>query len=246
MSTPTHASTTASAGTTSTATVATLTIPAADFALRDTIAALDGVAFDLERVVAHESERVMPLVWASGAERSAFERAFDDDPSVAAFDLLAALDDEHLYHMEWTDRIEALVHLLVEENGTILAAASANGQWHLRLLVPERGALARTHEVCKAAGLTVDIARIYALDEGRDERYYGLTDEQREAIALAAEHGYYEIPRETTAQDIADDIGISHQALSERIRRGHGNLIGTALAITDGIERETGDTSRFW
>lgn len=228
------------------ATVAELTVPAPDFALGDTIAALDDVVFEIERIVAHDPERLMPFVWVSGSERDVLERALRDDSSVAAFDLLADVGDgdtggdgdedegEYLYRMEWGERIEGLVHLLTEENATILAAATANEQWTLRLLVPERAALARTHDVCEQAGLTMDVTRIYALDDGRQGRF-GLTDGQREALELAFEHGYYEVPRDVMAKEFAEELGISHQALSERLRRAHGNLVENAVILGSGI-----------
>jgi predicted DNA binding protein len=221
-------------GNDSSATVAELAIPVAEFALGETATALDSVTFEIERVVADSGESLMPLLWVSGCEREALERAFDGDPSVEAFDLLAdttrdsSAESEFLYRMEWSERIEALVALLVEEGGTVLTARTANGRWHLRLLFPERAALARTYDSCEAAVPTVDVRRIYALDEGREDRF-GLTDEQREALVLAFDHGYYEIPRGTMVEEFAEAIGISHQALSERLRRGHGNLVANAV-----------------
>ncbi|WP_227378576.1 helix-turn-helix domain-containing protein [Haladaptatus halobius] len=35
----------------------------------------------------------------------------------------------------------------------------------------------------------------------------------------------YSIPRDATANDLAEELGVTHQALSERLRRVHGNLI---------------------
>ncbi|MFB9809579.1 helix-turn-helix domain-containing protein [Haladaptatus pallidirubidus] len=58
---------------------------------------------------------------------------------------------------------------------------------------------------------------------------FGLTESQRTALQLAAERGYYTVPREVTADDLSEEFGISHQALSERLRRAHGNLIQHVL-----------------
>lgn len=221
---------------TSSATIAELTVPVADFALGDTIDAIAGVAFEIERVVAHNGAGLTPFVWATGAERGALERALEDDPSVVAFDLLTDFEEdenEFLYRMEWGERTDCLTHLLVDEGGALLAAATAQGQWNLRLLVSERAALARTHAICEQAGLVMSIARIYELDEGRQGRF-GLTDGQQEALLFAFENGYYEIPRRMMAQEFAADLGISHQALSERLRRAHGNLVENAIVI--GVE----------
>ncbi|WP_254662883.1 helix-turn-helix domain-containing protein [Haladaptatus sp. W1] len=50
--------------------------------------------------------------------------------------------------------------------------------------------------------------------------------EQLEVLQLAAKHGYYDVPRGITLRELADRIDVSHQAVSERIRRAHGHLIG--------------------
>jgi predicted DNA binding protein len=222
-------------GANSSATVAELTMPVAAFALGETAAALEAVTFEIERVVAHGSDSLVPLVWVSGSGREALEQAWGGDPSVEGFDFLAdttgdSAESEFLYRMKWNERIEAFVGSLLEAGGTALTARTGNGRWHLRLLFPERAALARAYDDCEAVVPAIDVRRIYALEKGREDRF-GLTDEQREALALAFDHGYYEIPRGTVAEEFAEAIGISHQALSERLRRGHGNLIANALLL---------------
>ena len=222
-------------GNDSSATVAELAIPVAEFALGETATALDSVTFEIERAVADSGESLMPLLWVSGCEREALERAFDGDLSVEAFDLLAdttgdSAESEFLYRMEWNERIEAFVGLLLKAGGTVLTARTANGRWHLRLLFPERAALARAYDGCEAAVPTINVRKIYTLEEGREDRF-GLTDEQREALTLAFDHGYYGIPRRTMVEEFAEALGISHQALSERLRRAHGNLVENALLL---------------
>lgn len=58
------------------ATVAELELDAKDFALQETLIALDTVEFEVERVVAHDPEHIMPYVqrsarWVRHAERLA-------------------------------------------------------------------------------------------------------------------------------------------------------------------------------
>jgi len=62
-----------------------------------------------------------------------------------------------------------------------------------------------------------------------DEGSAPLTDKQLEVLNAALEHGYYECPRETQLKELADEIGISHQALSERMRRANKQLALAAL-----------------
>lgn len=53
------------------ATSAEVTLPAEEFALRETFEALPDVEFEVERVVAHDESRVMPILWVAGADSDA-------------------------------------------------------------------------------------------------------------------------------------------------------------------------------
>ena len=53
----------------------------------------------------------------------------------------------------------------------------------------------------------------------------------------AFEAGYYNIPRSISAEELATDLGISHQALSARFRRAHSQLVESELVINEEIER---------
>jgi predicted DNA binding protein len=56
-----------------------------------------------------------------------------------------------------------------------------------------------------------------------------LTDEQREVLQVAHDLGYFDVPRSATLADVAAELGISSQAASERLRRGHRQLIAQHL-----------------
>lgn len=52
-----------------------------------------------------------------------------------------------------------------------------------------------------------------------------ISEKQAEAVRLAAEGGYFEIPRDVSMSEIADELDICGQAASERLRRGIAKLI---------------------
>lgn len=247
MTMDTNTSTTTDTGTSATetentATIAELTIPGDDFALGESITTLDGITFEAERVVAHNSDHVMPYVWASGdgLDGTTIDTALQTDGTVADFEVLVALTDERLYRIEWSARIDMLVHLLAEE-GTILAASGTTDGWHLRILTPEHEALSQINDACKANGIGLDIDRIYPLDGGNSGNrsgQFGVTDKQQYTLTVAFEHGYYEIPRAATAPELADMLGISHQALSEQFRRAHSSLVENAVVLGRAAEND--------
>lgn len=51
------------------------------------------------------------------------------------------------------------------------------------------------------------------------------TQRQRQVIETAYENGYYDIPRETTTAELADEIGISRRTIEEHLRRGEKKLM---------------------
>lgn len=55
----------------------------------------------------------------------------------------------------------------------------------------------------------------------------GLTPRQREAVRIAHEKGYFDIPRKTSLDAVADELGISASSCSERLRRAQIHLVET-------------------
>ncbi|WP_336343386.1 helix-turn-helix domain-containing protein [Halalkalicoccus ordinarius] len=221
------------------ATIAELHIPADEFVLQHTLDTLD-VDFEIERIVAHDPEEIMPYIWATGADSDELESTLEEDPSVDEIDRIARPDDAVLYQMHWLDSIQTLVHILIEEEGTILVAEGNRSGWFLRVLFPDRDSLSRAYDFCRENGLSLDVQRIYNVDDGRQGRF-GLTNEQEETITAAYERGYYDVPRGVSLSDFAEELDVSHQALSERLRRGHKTLVENSVVLGRGEEEDEED-----
>ncbi|SEP96210.1 helix-turn-helix domain-containing protein [Natrinema salaciae] len=213
-------------------TIAELAVPAAEFALRHTLDVTDGLDAEIERVVAYEPEHVMPYVWFAGEESTlaTVDDALADDPSVDEAERLTEIDGECLYRMNWVDDVTVMLHLLTEAHATVLDAHAETDRWLFRVLFPERDAISRTYEFATEHGLSVEVRKIHRLEESRRGRS-GLTDAQHETVVAALERGYYEIPRETDMDHLSDELGISHQALSERLRRAHRTLVAELVDV---------------
>lgn len=221
------------------ATIIEFELPADEFALHETITTCPNATFEIERVVATSSEQIMPYVWVQADDFDALEQAFESDPTVVATTHLSTADDdtERSYRMEWTGPIDMIVHLLTEQDGTITHADGRDGIWALRVLFPDRAALSRAHEFSKTNGFSLDVRAIYAMDDER-RMQVGLTKPQTEALVTGYEHGYFEVPRGMTLSDLAAQEGVSHQSLSERLRRGMDTLIAQTLITGSEPEQE--------
>jgi predicted DNA binding protein len=100
-----------------------------------------------------------------------------------------------------------------------------------RVLFPDRDALSATYEFCRDRNLTFDLRQVYELSNASQRGHFGLTDEQHDALVAGLKSGYFDVPRRATMDDLAADLGVSRQAVSERLRRGHHRLIESALVI---------------
>lgn len=212
-------------------TIAEISLSPDEFALWDTFENVPDIEFEVARVVAHDPDRAMPFLWVAGEDLAALDDALEADPSVENVQLIADLGSERLYQMDWIDQIDFIVHVLVEEDATVLSAQGSKRSWHLRVLFPEREALSKTFEFSRDEGLSAEIQQIYELEDADRGGQYGLTEGQYETLVSAYDQGYYDIPRGATQEELAEVLGISRQALSERFRRGHGRLVKNALII---------------
>ncbi|WP_207586697.1 helix-turn-helix domain-containing protein [Halomontanus rarus] len=215
------------------ATIAAFRLPATDTALGSALETHPSLTGELERVV--ESDR--PGIWLTGPSRPRIEAALEADPSVDDYEHVTTTDDRWLYELEFTDEVCAIVDLFVGPKGTVLSAKAANGTWVLRVRYPDREHLSETYERLRERELAVEIGKIYDLTEHSSVEI-GLTPEQYESIVAAVEHGYFEIPRRISMQELAVELDISHQALSERLRRAYGTLANVELDLDPGIELE--------
>jgi predicted DNA binding protein len=213
-------------------TIAELNIPADEFALGPTFRELPDLEVEIERLVAHDHDRVMPFAWLTADDPDALEEALSADSTVESHELISRVDGDQLCRMEWIDSIEMVVHILLEEEGTILHARGEREGWNVRVLFPDRDSLSRTYDFADEHGLRFDVVRIYELDEERKGRF-GLSDEQQDTLAAATKLGYYDVPRGITQAELAEKLGVSHQALSERLRRAQKTLNENTIIIGD-------------
>lgn len=219
-------------------TIVEASVPAAQFALEETVRRVPDAAFEAVRVVVDGTESVMPLVWASGADGAAITAALEDDDSTDAVRVLTRLHKATLYRLEWTTRVRIVTDLLVVERGTIVSARAHDGSWTFRILFPERDAIAAIVESCDRYDVALRIDRIYPMTETPYAARTDLTDQQFRTIKTAHERGYYAVPRETTLTELSAELGVSHQALSERLRRGHRRLVEATLGSPIRLESQ--------
>lgn len=197
-------------------------------ACADALATVPGVEFDLEREFSTGSPTPIVFMWARASpdELDRFEAALDADATVSDVNRLSDRTDERLYRMALTGEAPVTTApVWVELGAARLAMRYFDGHWRARMRFPDRETLSEFRAFCEEEDLGFRLYRLCE-DEGREEHPGdGLTDCQREALRLAADWGYFDLPRRTSLADLAAELDISDQAVSERLRRGCARLI---------------------
>lgn len=178
-----------------------------------------------------EADRPRKFVFtAHGTQFDEFEVALNADPTVDEYTVLTKWADTAYYIVTYgTDTAtRGTYHVAVEEGIAYITIELQDGEYTVQARVPDRDALATLHEYCCENDIPYRLERIYQ-EELPTGDAYGLTDPQRTALQQAYDRGYFDSPREATLDAIGDDLGISRQAVADRLRRGHKRLIEATI-----------------
>lgn len=162
-------------------------------------------------------------------DRDELERMLDRDPTVEEYKLVDWTDEAGIYYVEHTPDTELISTVVTDVNGFLIHTETKDNGWLVRLLLPDREALNTIWEYASEYNITMDILEVYGNQYSTGEQTFGLTDEQRKALEVAYDKGYFFEPRETSLEEVAEEMGLSSTAMSGRLRRGMRNLIATTL-----------------
>ncbi|WP_161972946.1 MULTISPECIES: helix-turn-helix domain-containing protein [Halostella] len=208
--------------------IAELAIPPEEFILAHTLAAVPDATVEIERVAAATENRVTPYFWVHSDDLDAFDAALREDDTARNPEQLESDGSDRLYRVDWHAEDHGIVEVLARSEATVLKAV-ANDTWQVRILFPDEDSLSTFHDGCRTAGLSFTVERLYHPDDLGDTHEHGVTEEQRTALVAAYRAGYFAVPRNATLAEVADDLDISSNALSSRLRRGNANLIERVL-----------------
>ncbi|ELZ19544.1 Bacterio-opsin activator HTH domain-containing protein [Haloterrigena salina JCM 13891] len=205
-------------------TIAEFRLPAAETTLGVALEHVPNATFELESSVS----KTRPSLWLSDVDRERAEAAFEADPSVAGYELLVETESRLLYDVTFVDETVRLSDELLAEGGSLLEMWGTDGWWQVRVRFRDRDALVDAYDRLEEVGISADLRRVSDVTGVTDDETQ-LTPQQQEALEAALEHGYFEIPRGISMEELADELGISHQALSERFRRAYETLVDDEL-----------------
>lgn len=205
------------------------TIGREELALGRALAGAGNARIELEQIVP-AGNTLIPFFWVDHPDTEGLEVSVDESKYVKNLVHLDTVGHRTLYKVEWTGEYDDLLAGLVEAEGTILEAAS-NDEWRFVLRFTDHDHVGQFYNYCIDHDIPIHIERTYTLtEEALRGRMFGLTNEQREAIVLAVKRGYFKRPREVTMQALADELGISQQSFSARLRRSLDKVLENLFA----------------
>ncbi|MEF8786806.1 MAG: helix-turn-helix domain-containing protein [Haloarculaceae archaeon] len=208
------------------------------FKLGEYVTQHDDLQVELERIVPIEDHAV-PYVWVTGPPQAldALTETFDESDAISSVTTLDRLEgngsdrEQQLYRIEWVlDELD-VIKGIVDAEGVMMEGQCVNRYWTLRIRFPDHDHIVQFYKYLADNDITdFSIQSVIEL-QSRSERgqQYELTSDQREAMTLAAQRGYFDTPRRVTLDELGEELGISEQAISQRIRRANKNIIFAAL-----------------
>lgn len=204
------------------------TLPASSFPFGRATSGDGDIRVQLERLIPLKEGRI-PFIWATGKNFDQFERVLQRSDVVESFETVSAVGDSVLYYTVWNTEYETFLNGLAELDVTILEG-HGDGTWSFTVRFKTHADLTRFHQFYQNQNYPVNIERVTSLEDEPDVRYgFGLTTEQRQALLMAVENGYFAVPRETKLDEIAEKLDITSQAASERVRRGADTVLRKTL-----------------
>lgn len=204
-------------------------IPTAQFALSEAFGDIPEASLEAVHVVAPRSDSRLPFLWGTAPDTAQLDTALKSDPSTQEVTQLVEDDGQVLYQVRWGSQVRIFLSMLVEKKGTLLDAQIQSRAWELRIHFPDKDAMSAFYDFCQEYGTSVDINRVHDLNSVVQHGGTRLSKAQYEALTQALDSDYYGVPRGTTLVELSDQLGVSHQAVSERLRRGHQALLESNL-----------------
>lgn len=158
-----------------------------------------------------------------------FEDGLRNDHTISEFErVIETRDEEAIYSFEYTDDAKTISPIISIANGVILDMTNDGSGWILTIWMPDRTNLASIWDYAEQNDIAIDLLSVneYASLGSTDA---GLTDNQREALLVALNAGYFEDPRNATLSEVAAELDISQPAASGLLRRGTKRLIVSSL-----------------
>ena len=210
--------------------IAELRIDEDEFELGRILQSADSLDIELETMVPLR-ERPVPFFLVHDDVSESFESRVARHPSVEAIREIERHNGEVLYALRWDVSRDHFFEAVGEVGAQLIAGRGAGSTWAFEIRFPSHDTLSEFKQRCDDARIGITVDRIYNPTKPESGPWFGLTDPQRETLVRAVDGGYYAIPRRMSTKDLAEEFGVSDQAITERLRRAIIALTEHTVAV---------------
>ncbi|KAA9406612.1 winged helix-turn-helix transcriptional regulator [Haloarcula sp. CBA1131] len=173
------------------------------------------------------------VIEAVGEGLDQFEAELERDSTVYEPVVLDWTETNRVYRVRVADSAIRLTPSLVRAGGRMLDIEGTGGQWQVQAQFRSRAALSQFRSECSERSITFRLDRLYWTSGEANAGVCGLTADQQVALETAHREGYFDVPRGISQAELADKLDISPSAMSQRIRRGMDQVVGSELGLSD-------------
>lgn len=211
------------------ATIAEFTIPADEFPLGRIFEDLPDATVELERVVP-TNKVILPYFWVQGNDSDHVKDVLANHDALQSVTLVDDLETEGLFRAEWNPDVEGVLTGILQSELTLLSAVGTQTDWMFEFRTEDTDHISVFQQYSADHDIDVTLTRLHSLAEIQVGNEYDLTEKQHEALLLAFNEGYYDNPRRTDLETLANHLDISRPAFSERLQGGLRNLLSSTIA----------------
>ncbi|MXV63231.1 hypothetical protein GS429_14375 [Natronorubrum sp. JWXQ-INN-674] len=209
--------------------VAEFSLPASEFSVGAVLEKHSNIRLELESIVpTHRGLFPFVFVWSDGAFDS-IEADIRDDPAVTGLEEIEQVEGGRLYRVRWDGSTDGLGEAIRESEATLLEAVGTGDSWTFEIRFREQERIERFQELVAEFDLELVLERLHTQLEISPSMEYDLTEKQVAALATAFESGFFENPKETTLEEVGEELGLSDAAVAGRINRGLDRLLSETV-----------------
>lgn len=178
-------------------------------------------------------DRFVPDLWIDVGEYEFPKIAtrLNDDYRVKSIVQVDEHEGQGLYRLDWATEVKGLFAGFRTYDLSFDRASGTAEEWQFRVYNRDHESLTGFQGHCSDYDIPIQIEQVYHPTSPDEPLDWGLTQEQREALITAFNHGYFDIPQETTLEETGEQFEISRQAAGDRVHRGLRSLVSRTLVV---------------
>lgn len=150
---------------------------------------------------------------------------------VHSWELVSEREDSYIYVLE-ISALDLPAEMAKEHDNLVgMCDPTVNDRGLLLSLVGSQETIREVLRNFQEAGVNPKLEKFG--EYMNDQRKHGtLTERQYEVLKAAFEKGFYEVPKQASVDDIADDVGLEGATVSEHLQRAERNLLSQQFSMS--------------